>query len=233
MFTFTTLLSQHTHTHSQHNIPPRELVTSIMQAPSYENERPLPSPTQSPPRSSSSCVMDIDSELADKRPGCFMPSLKKKQRRSVTFQNRSLLYRYDVPEDESQEWYTGVDEDIFKKEARKDLAIFQRIKGGFNLNGAAGQSAPDPQPQHNEIDSLCIVGLEQQLVSPEFSKKRARTKKLVKYAVLLEQSRIDFGGNYYDKADRIAEAAARYSEWSAAQAKMFGDFQHIQSKESR
>ncbi len=177
--------------------------------------------------------MDIDSELADKRPGCFVPSLNKKQRRSVSFQPRSLLYRYEVPEDEPQEWYTGVDEDIFKKEARKDLAIFQRMKGGFNVDGAARQSALNPQPQHNEIDSLCIVGLEQQLISPEFSKKRARTKKLVKYAVLLEQSRVDLGGSVNGKADRIAEAAARYSEWSAAQAKMFGDFQHIQSKESR
>lgn len=202
--------------------------------PAHEYEQPMPSLAQSePPRSSWNCVMDIDSELVDKRQGCFMSSLKKKQRRSVSFQPRSLLYRYNVPEDEPQEWYTGVDEEIFKKEARKDLAIFQRMKGGFNVNGAPGQSAPDPQPQHNEIDSLCIVGLEQQLISPEFSKKRARTKKLVKYAVLLEQSKIEVGDGYNDKADRIAEAATRYSEWSVAQAKMFGDFQRIQSKESR
>lgn len=203
------------------------------QAPSYEyeNERPLPSLAQPEPPQSS----DIDSELVDKRQrqGCFMSSLKKKQRRSISFQPTSQLYRYNVPEDEPQEWYTGVDEEVFKKEARKDLTIFQRMKGGFNVNGAPRQSAPDPQPQHNEIDSLCIVGLEQQLISPEFSKKRARTKKLVKYAVLLEQSKIDLGDSYNDKADRIAEAATRYSEWSAAQAKMFGDFQHIQSKESR
>ncbi len=175
--------------------------------------------------------MGIDSEIADKRHNCSMPSLKKKQRLSVSFQPRSLLYRYNVPEDEPQEWYTGVDEEIFKKEARKDLAILQRMKGGFNVNGAPGQSARARDPQHNGNESLCIVGLEQQLISPEFSKKRARTKKLVKYAVLLEQSKIE-SGDGYDKADRIAEAAARYSEWSAAQAKMLGDFQRIQSKES-
>ena len=192
-----------------------------------DNERTLPLRSLAPesPRPSWNCVMDIDSELVDKRPDCAQPSLKKKkkQRRSVSFQTRSLLFRYSVPEDEPQDWYTSADEDMFKAEARKELAVLQGMKGG--LAGATNSQ------QHNE--SLCIVGLEQQLISPEFSKKRARTKKLVKYAVLLEQSKIGKGYAYNDKAERIAEAARQYSEWSAAQAKMFGDFQYIQSKESR
>jgi hypothetical protein len=50
--------------------------------------------------------------------------------------------------------------------------------------------------------------------------------------VLLEQSKIGTGYDDSDKAERIAQAARRYSEWSAAQAKMFGDFQYKQSKES-
>ena len=188
---------------------------------------PLPSPAPEPSRPSWDCVMDIDSELVYKRPDCPLPSLKnnkkkKKQRRSVSFQTRSLLFRYDVPEDEPQDWYTDADEDMFKAEAKYDLEILKRMKEG--LAGANSQ-------QHNE--GLCIVGLEQQLISPEFMKKRARTKKLVNYAVLLEQSKLrnSYCG-YSEKAERIAEAARQYSEWSAAQAKMVGDFQHIQSKQS-
>ena len=196
-----------------------------------DNDRtlPLPSPAPEPSRPSWDCVMDIDSELLYKRPDCPLPSLKnnnnmkKKQRRSVSFQTRSLLFRYDVPEDEPQDWYTDADEDMFKAEAKYDLEILKRMKEG--LAGANSQ-------QHNE--GLCIVGLEQQLISPEFMKKRARTKKLVNYAVLLEQSKLRsrYGNGNSEKAERIAEAARQYSEWSAVQAKMFGDFQHTQSKQS-
>ena len=201
---------------------------------SYDNHRTLPlsspAPEPEPSRPSWDCVMDIDSELVYKRPDCPLPSLKnnnnnkkkKQQRRSVSFQTRSLLFRYDVPEDEPQDWYTDADEDMFKAEAKYDLEILKRMKEG--LAGANSQ-------QHNE--GLCIVGLEQQLISREFMKKRARTKKLVNYAVLLEQSKLrnSYCG-YSEKAERIAEAARQYSEWSAAQAKMVGDFQHIQSKQS-
>ena len=149
--------------------------------------------------------MDIDNEL---QYACTLPSLKKKPRRSVSFNPNSTLYSYNVPEDDPQDWYTNADEEVMKADARKEVDIFRMMKGGL---GAAGLS------RHHQRN-LCIVGLEQQLVSPEFTKKRARTKKLVKYAVLVEQ------------AKSIAAAARRHSEWSAAQAKMIGDFQHIQSK---
>ena len=174
-------------------------------------------------------AINTESQHAHKRHDCTLPSLnlKKKQRRSVSFQPSSLLFCYGITEDELQDWYTGEDEEIFKAEARKEVAVFRQMKGGFT--GASGQSASDPQHHRN----LCIVGLEQQLISPEFSRQRARTKKLVKYAVLLEQSKIGTVYGNSDKAERIAEAARRYSEWSAAQAQMFGDFQYIQSKESR
>jgi hypothetical protein len=184
-----------------------------------DHERPPPSlaiDSSESSRPSWNGVMDIDSS-DQKLYDCTLSSLKKKPRRSVSFQPRSTLYCYDVPEDEPQDWYTDEDEEIFKAEARKEIAVFRRMKGG----GFASD------PQHNR--NLCIVGIEQHLVSSEFSKKRARTKKLVKYAVLDEQSKIDTGCG--DKAERIAESARRYSEWSAAQAKMFGDFQYIQSKE--
>ena len=113
-----------------------------------------------------------------------------------------------------------------KADARKEVDIFRKMKGGLRL-AAAGLS------RHHQRN-LCIVGLEQQLVSPEFTKKRARTKKLVKYAVLVEQAKINAAyGNTTVKAERIAAAARRHSEWSAEQAKMVGDFQHIQSKEGK
>ena len=168
-------------------------------------------------------AMDTESQHEHKRHDCtLLPSLnpKKKQRRSVSFQPSSLLFCYGITEDEPQDWYTGEDEEIFKAEARKEVAVFRQMKGGFT--GASGESAGDPQ--------LCIVGLEQQLISPGFSRQRARTKKLVKYAVLLAQSKIDTGYGDSDKAERISVAVRQYSEWSAAQAKMFGDFQYIQSK---
>lgn len=192
----------------------------------YSSERPLIPPPSIESREEScrpswNCVMDIDNEL---QYACTLPSLKKKPRRSVSFNPNSTLYSYNVPEDDPQDWYTDADEVVMKADARKEVDIFRMMKGGL---AAAGLS------RHHQRN-LCIVGLEQQLVSPEFTKKRARTKKLVKYAVLVEQAKMNTAyGNTTVKAERIAAAARRNSEWSAAQAKMIGDFQHIQSKESR
>lgn len=168
--------------------------------------------------------MDIDNEI---QYACTtLPSLKKKPRRSVKFNPNSTLYSYNVPQDDPQDWYTNEDEEVMKADARKEVDIFRKMKGGLRL-AAAGLS------RHHQRN-LCIVGLEQQLVSPEFTKKRARTKKLVKYAVLVEQAKINTAyGNTTVKAERIAAAARRHSEWSAEQAKMVGDFQHIQSKEGK
>ena len=201
---------------------------------SCDNEPPLPllSPALAPTKLSrppGNCVMDIDSQHEHKHHNCNLPSLnpKQKKRRTVSFQPRSLLFCYGISVDETQDWYTGEDEGIFKVEARKELAIFWRMKQGYTTD-ASGKSASNPQHHRN----LCIVGLEQDLISPAFSRERVRTKKLVKCAVLLEQSKIGTGYDDSDKAERIAQAARRYSEWSAAQAKMFGDFQYKQSKES-
>ena len=55
-----------------------------------------------------------------------------------------------------------------KADARKEVDIFRKMKGG--LTGAAGLSS-----RHHQRN-LCIVGLEQQLVSPEFIKKRQLMK---------------------------------------------------------
>jgi hypothetical protein len=148
--------------------------------------------------------------------------LKEKPRRSVSFQYSSTLFCYYIPEHEPQDWYTAEDEEIFKAEAQKEVDVLRRMKS------ASGQS--DSYTQHHQ--NMCIVGLEQQLISPEFSAKRERRKKLVKDAVLREQSKIDTGhGNSSNKVKQIAEAARRYSERSVINAKAFGDFQYIQSRE--
>ena len=140
---------------------------------------------------------------------------------TISFQSSSTLYYYDIPEGEKQEWYDEKDKERFKAEAQRDIFTFWRMKGGL----ANAQATSDTHCRF-----LCLVGLERHLVSPEFSTKLLRTRKLVEHAVLSEQEKIDTDGN---KAERIAAAARRHSEWSAAKAKMFGDFQHNQSKESR
>ena len=174
----------------------------------YDHERPPLSSNSSEPLKR----MSIDFvNLTHDSP---IPSHKKKT--TLSFRSQSTLYCYDVPEDELQDWYTDEDEETFKAEAREEVSIFRRIKGGF----------ASIQGQLTSGD-LCIVGLEQQLVSPEFSKKRERTKKLVTYAVLAAQAAPD--ADCADKAERIADASKRFSEWSASKAKMFGDFQYIQS----
>ena len=73
---------------------------------------------------------------------------------------------------------------------------------------------------------VCIVGLEKHLVSPEFSMKRAKSKRLVTCAVLLEQA---CGSG--SKAERIVYAAMRLSEWSVNRAINVGDIQHRESRE--
>ena len=177
----------------------------------YDHERP---PLSSNSSESLSLKRRISFDFVNLTHDSPIPSHKKKT--TLSFRSRSTLYCYDVPEDELQEWYTDEDEETFKAEAREEVSIFRRIKGGF----------ASIQGQLTSGD-LCIVGLEQQLVSPEFSKKRERTKKLVTYAVLAAQATSD--ADCADKAESIANASKQFSEWSSSKAKMFGDFQYIQS----
>jgi hypothetical protein len=152
-----------------------------------------------------------------------LPSLQTEEttRRSVSFSNTGSFFEYDYsPSDDllglklsGRIWYTEEDEEKFKAQARRDVAAFKRLQKG-DTDGCP--------PQRN----LCIVGLEQHLVSPDYNKKRARTKKLITYAVLGAQKR-----GVVNDPERIAKTARRYSEWSVEQAKKFGDFQRLQSKE--
>jgi hypothetical protein len=168
------------------------------------------------------CAMDIGSELD----GCpcstlpvVRPALLYTSRRrgslaaSVSFSPSDKLHIIEYPDDYRRESYTEEDEALFKKEAREEIIAFRRLKEGSGT------------PHHH---NLCMVGIEQHLISRDFVNQRERTKKLVTHAVLREQARVGSGDCVNDKAARIADASRQYSEWSASQAKMIGDFQSVQ-----
>jgi hypothetical protein len=163
----------------------------------------------------------LEALSAAKVSGNTSPSLQKNPpRRSVSFSSRSTVYYYEfspthdlqVPKDRL--WYTPEDEDRFKADAQEELHAFKLLRG-LSSDEAKGE---DKFPR-----GMCIVGLEQHLVSPDHSRKRARARMLISNAVLGAQAR-GLG------LERIATTARRYSEWSVAQAKTFGDFQHMMSK---
>lgn len=135
-------------------------------------------------------------------------------RRSVSFSLISFFGSpptHDLQDLKDGMWYTSEDEDQFKADAQKELDAFKLLKER-SLDEAEGE---ENSPQHQD---MCIFGLEQYLISLDHTRKRARAKKLTKYAVLDAQAR---GLGF----EQIAETARRYSAWSVAQAKMVGDFQ--------
>ena len=71
----------------------------------------------------------------------------------------------------------------------------------------------------------CPIGLEKQLVSKDFSKKRALSRRLVMAAVHMEQQAQFSHEHEHDRQERIAAASIRHSEWSKAQALTIGNFQ--------
>eukprot|EP00984_Skeletonema_dohrnii_P028530 scaffold18565_cov71-Skeletonema_dohrnii-CCMP3373.AAC.1 len=84
------------------------------------------------------------------------------------------------------------DEEFFKEKARKEVAAFKmNTQGdGRSVNDDSSITFIDPEDRN----SMCI--------------KRARTRELVKRAVLAEQNKICTG--YGDMAERIAEAAMQF-----------------------
>ena len=79
-----------------------------------------------------------------------------------------------------------------------------------------------------QVNMSCPVGLEKQLVSHDFTKKRKLTRKLVKATVRMEQARFSNTNEHeYDRQERIAAASIQHSEWSRSQALTIGDFQSI------
>ena len=103
-----------------------------------------------------------------------------------------------------------------KVRAKYEIALFRRMRqNGCDKNRDAG--APS---------DICPIGLEQQLISSEYTKKRAITKRLVTLAVLSEQARsVSAGEADGTRWERIAAASRQHSEWSRLQARTIGYFQ--------
>ena len=102
------------------------------------------------------------------------------------------------------------------------------------------ESGRDIKCLREDEDKMCPFGLENSLISREYTKRRAITKRLVTLAVLTEQARsnirplIDDNKTISnetliesedDKWDRIAAASRQHSEWSRKQAQAIGSFQ--------
>ena len=81
-------------------------------------------------------------------------------------------------------------------------------------------------------DMLCPFGLEQQIISNEYTKKRVYTKILVTSAVLKTQARSLASGEDDDKMiAAIANASMKRSEWSRERAQSIGTFQAILARQ--
>ena len=127
------------------------------------------------------------------------PSLKRK--RSVCFRESADVLVYEGMDQELYDcWYNALDERGFKRQAKAEIIAFRLKK---------------------TTKEMCPVGLEQQLISGEYTKHRALTKKMVKLSVLHEQSQ------FYDdeRSKRIADAAGLYSNWCVSQAETVGILQ--------
>ena len=131
------------------------------------------------------------------------------KRRAVRFSPKSILYCFPKTR-EAIFWYTHEDELRFKLQAKEDMitCLRMKIKSG----------------SISDHDEICPVGLELQLISKDFSKKRRLTKELVWLAVRVEQER-PINDNNDDRQNRIAAASIKHSEWSRAQAQTLGTYQ--------
>eukprot|EP00571_Detonula_confervacea_P015566 CAMPEP_0172308734 /NCGR_PEP_ID=MMETSP1058-20130122/9250_1 /TAXON_ID=83371 /ORGANISM="Detonula confervacea, Strain CCMP 353" /LENGTH=152 /DNA_ID=CAMNT_0013021225 /DNA_START=25 /DNA_END=480 /DNA_ORIENTATION=- len=131
-----------------------------------------------------------------------MPDATTKKHRTVRFSPNSTLHCFEAPQDRcASSWYSSIDQRRFKREAKREIVSFQRMEmSGRDIKRVL----------HG--DQMCLVGLEQQLVSREFTKKRAITRRLVILAVLTEQARhLSYKAD--DKPARIAAASMQHSEW--------------------
>ena len=148
-------------------------------------------------------------------------SKKKKKCNSknttVRFSKYSEMVCFKPSNDTSACWYGRADEQQFKLQAKHDMIT--------HLEKTHDMSTSTSTPNDDVMTPRSYpVGLEQQLVSSEFTKKRMVTKRLVQLAVRMEQARIYSADNVDDtlKQDRIAMASMQYSEWSRHQATAIG-----------
>ena len=136
---------------------------------------------------------------------------------SVSFSPINKLAEIEYPYDYDRQSYTSEDVEKFKKESREEVVAFLRLKYGSCT------------PHHSHCH-LNLVGLEQYVLTPNVLNQQAHLRELVRYAVLSEQALLK--GFVGDTSAYIADASRHCSEQSALQAKLIGDFQFIQSKET-
>ena len=151
----------------------------------------------------------------------FPQSLISKKR--VQFSTISSLYCYQDYQDNlivssRCRWYSLEDYQRFKQEAKQDrISCLQKKKRKSN-----GDDIGD--------DTVCPFGLELQLVSSDFNKKRRIEKALVGLSVRAEQERPS-NENFIHRQERIAVASRQHSEWARIQAQAVGAFQAISARE--
>ena len=136
-------------------------------------------------------------------------STKACRQRSVQFSTMSQMH---ITEPIDRPWYTHQDEQQFRVNSRNEMLSYLRTK-------LTAQDAGVP------LIVSCPFGLEKQLVSKDFSKKRALSRRLVMAAVHMEQQAQYSHEHEYDRQERIAAASIQHSEWSKAQALTIGNFQ--------
>ena len=153
----------------------------------------------------------------------FPQSLVSKKR--VQFSTISSLYCYQDCQDNlivssRCRWYSLEDYQRFKQEAKRDrISCLQKKKRKSNGDDIGDDTG------------VCPFGLELQLVSSEFTKKRRIKKALVGLAVREEQER-PTNENFIYRQERIAAASRRHSEWARIQAQAVGAFQAIRARDN-
>ena len=141
---------------------------------------------------------------------------KKKQQRMVRFSTMSAMVCYNDrgSDNTTARWYTNEDEQRFREDNQDEAISYvmhKETRGSISKNNAP---------------MICPVGLEQQLISREYTKKRSLMKRMAKFTVLREQARISSHNEHPgDKQDRIATASIQCTQWAREQATTIGAFQ--------
>ena len=143
-------------------------------------------------------------------------SKKKQQQRTVRFSTMSAMVCYNdrSSDNTTSRWYTNEDEQRFRQDNQDEAISYimhKETRGSISKNNAP---------------MICPVGLEQQLISREYTKKRSLMKRMAKFTVLREQAQISSHNEHAgDKQDRIATASILCTQWAREQATTIGAFQ--------
>jgi hypothetical protein len=130
-----------------------------------------------------------------------------------------FCYQADKPKNNDDLWYTAENEEAFRQDEKDNMVSFLQLKIMAKKAGMSGSSSPISPP----------FGLEQQLISRQYTKKRAIKKKMVLLAVRHEQSKCLSYEHPEERQDRIALASMRHSKWARDQARAIGIFQDVKS----